>query len=306
MISLKRFRPSIVTLLFILASTFFITPHVSGQGARTEEILRNIISGGKVPQEAPAAEQGESQSKKETVHAGKDAADRDLSAAQPKRKSDRKGAGSADEALYNTGVDFYNSQLYEAAVKSFGELKSKHPQSQRLHSAMIYSGKAHMRLREYGKALDDLSAVPAESGEYQASLFQQGEAKLGLGNRTEAITLFYRVATQFPQLPLADDALIRASQVFLEERKGRQALDAAVKVIRYYGDRETVDDAYFMIGQVYEKDPEVRDVEVSRKVYRVFIRKAEAHEKYFDGSPLLRRVKRELKALENRYFRYEK
>ncbi len=196
--------------------------------------------------------------------------------------------------------------MYEQAIQSFTDIKSNHPQSPQMHAAILYSGKARLRLRDYKKAMDDFRAIPAESGEFPASLFYQGEASMGLGKTTEAITLYHRVAGQFPQTALADDSLIRASSVFLESGKGHQALESAVSVIRRYPDRDTLDDAYFMIAQVYEKDQKLRDVEVSRKVYRAFIRKADAGEDVFKNSPLLRRVRRELRLLENRYFRYEK
>lgn len=302
----KCFKPAAAAAAIIILTIPLFNASLSGNGNPTEEIIRNIISGSKIRQETPPPKADTQAAKQDAIPPEVVSADPPKDAALPKKKTDIKGTGSAEEALYKTGIDFFNSEMYEAAVKSFSELKSRHPQSQQIHSAMIYSGKARMRLRDYTKALEDLAVVTAESGEYPASLFYQGESQMGLGKRTEAITLFYRVATQFSQTPLADDSLIRASQVFLEERKGRQALESAVKIVRYYGDRETIDDAYFMIGQVYEKDPVMRDVEVSRKIYRVFIRKAEAGEKHFSNSPLLRRVKRELKTLESRYFRYEK
>ncbi|HPA72527.1 MAG TPA: outer membrane protein assembly factor BamD [Spirochaetota bacterium] len=305
---MDRFNPIISSLLAMLSSIILLTPPVTGQGARTEEILKTIISGGKVPQEPLPVNADPISTRKRTISRGSERITSEGNASPGKKSTAKKqaGAGTADDALYRTGVDFFNSGMYEAAVKSFAELKSKHPQSAQLHSAMIYSGKANMRLRDYKKAIDDMSVVPTESGEYPASLFHQAEARLGMGNRADAIALFSRVAVQFPQTALADDSLIRAGQVYLDDGKGRQALDSAVRVIRHYGDRETVDDAYFLVGQVYEKDPEVRDVEVSRKVYKVFIGKAESGEKHFDKSPLLRRVKRELRELESRYFRYEK
>lgn len=223
-----------------------------------------------------------------------------------KKKSTAKGQASADEALYKSGIDFFNANLFEASIKSFEELKSKHKESPRLHSALIYSGKAYMRLGNFSKASEELSAVPSESGEYPASLYHLADAQIGLGKKDDAIATLYRLSTQYPQTSLADDALIQLSRIFLQEQKGHQALEAAVKVIRHYGDRETIDDAYFMIGQIYEKDPVLRDVEVSRKIYRIFIQKADDGEKHFADSPLLRRVKRELKSLEKRYFRHER
>lgn len=225
--------------------------------------------------------------------------------AEKKKKTDMKGRTTIDEALYKAGIDYFNANLFAESIKSFEELKSKYSDSPRLQSALTYMGKAYMRLGDFSKAVEILTTVSPESGEYPASLFYLAESQISIGKRDDAISNLYRLSIQYPQTSFADDALLRLSQIFLEEQKGHQSLEAAVKIIQIYPDRETIDDAYFMIGQIYEKDPTLRDFEISRKIYRIFLQKAKAGEKFFCNSPLKKRVARELRLLEKRYFRHE-
>lgn len=213
---------------------------------------------------------------------------------------------SSDEVLYKTGIQFYESEMYEAAIKNFNDLKSKYPQSQYTQNGAIWAGKANLQLRKFKNAVQDFSSIDEQSGEYPESQFYIGESYLRMGKRTDSVNYFYRVAMQFPKYELADDALIKLGSIYLQDGKGSLALKSAARVIRLYGTESNVDDAYYLIAKVYEKDPVLRDVEISRKVYKIFIDKAGKNESHFKDSPLLRRVKRDLRNIERTFFRYER
>ncbi len=232
------------------------------------------------------------------------AGDEKAAADKAKKKLDTKSP-SADEVLYKTGIELYNSEYYEAALKSFGELKSKFPESSFGKNAAIWSGRTNLQMRKYSEAVTQFSSVNPESGEYPASLYYLGETYRRMGQTVESINTFYRLSAQYPKYELADDALIRLGEIYLADKKGDLALNAATKVIRNYSDRNTIDEAYYLIGRIYEKDPTLKDMETSRKFYRLFIQKAAASEPHFKDSPLLRRVKKDLKRLESTHFRHE-
>ncbi len=226
---------------------------------------------------------------------------------QKKEKRDKETAGplQPDEMFYRAGIAFYNTEMYEAAGKKFSEMRSKYPDSQFAQSAIVWSGKVNMKLNKYDKAIGDFSSVSEESGEYPASLFHLGETYLKAGNPAGAINSFYKLSSQFPQYELADEALIRLGMIYLNEQKGTLALDAAAKVIKFYGTKNKVPDAYYLIGKVYERDQVLRDIETARKIYKIFLKKADQSPQ-FKNSPLLIRVKRDLKYIESNYFRYER
>jgi TolA-binding protein len=212
---------------------------------------------------------------------------------------------SEEQALFKTGVDFYNTGLYDHSLKKFQDLSTKFPQGTFKDSARFWMGRIYLKQYKYDDAIREFSALTAESGDYPAALYYTGEGFLMKGNQISAIEYFQRVQAQFPAHELADKALLSAGRLYLTQQKGSQALDAAVKIIKYYKDRDTVDDAYYLMGKVYEKDPRLKDIETARKVYRQFIKKGEADPR-FGKSPLKMRVQEDLQRIDNMYFKLEK
>ena len=121
-----------------------------------------------------------------------------------------------------------------------------------------------------------LNTINQESGEYPSALFFSGEIYLKKGDETGAIEYFYKVASLFHEHELADDSLIAISTIYLKNNKGNQALEAAIKVIKNYEKRETIDDAYFLMAQVFEKDAMLKDFGIARRIYKIFIKKADS------------------------------
>jgi len=286
----------------ILCIAVLVLPAFPQENPSTEQIIQSILQSDVSPKNSARKE---NTNPDDTIPSGSNEAS-PFPGSEGTNSKKSMTSPSADEVLYKTGIQFYETEMYEAAIKNFQELKSKYPQSQFSQNGAIWSGKANLQLRKFSKAIQDFSSIDQQSGEYPASLFYVGESYLRMGKRTDSVQYFYRVATQFPKYELADDALIKLGTIYLQDRKGSLALKAAARVIRLYGTDSNIDDAYYLIAQVYEKDPVLRDVEISRKVYKTFIEKAGNNESHFKNSPLLRRVKRDLRHIERTFFRYER
>ena len=287
----------------ILCIGAIVLPALSQERPSTEQIIESILQSESTPKNSVPRDNS---TRNDTVPSGNE--NPQFPGSEDTGENSKKSMTSpaADEVLYKTGIQFYESEMYEAAIKNFNDLKSKYPQSQFTQNGAIWSGKANLQLRKFSTAIQNFSSIDQQSGEYPASLFYVGESYLRMGKRADSVNYFYRVATQFPKYELAVDALIKLGTIYLQDRKGSLALKAAARVIRLYGDDSNIDDAYYLIAQVYEKDPVLRDVEISRKVYKTFIEKAGNNESHFKNSPLLKRVKRDLRHIERTFFRYER
>jgi len=137
-------------------------------------------------------------------------------------------------------------------------------------------------------------------------LYFKSEAYRYKGDPINAIEHYQKLSSSYPDHELADNAILSSGKIYLNSGKGYQALESAIRIIRYYKDRETVDDAYYLIAKIYEKDPILKDLEMSRKFYKTFIRKYEQNLKHFSDSPLISAVKNDLSHLETTYFKFEK
>jgi TolA-binding protein len=207
-----------------------------------------------------------------------------------------------DQVLLRTGIDLYNSSLYDNARETFQELLDTYPSSQFRDSAHVWLGKIAMRQNRYQEARENFGRVPEQSGEYPSAQFHTAETLARTGQLIEAIGLYRLVASRFPDHELADNALLATGRLYRRQKKGNQSLMALLQLIRYYGDRETVDDAYYLLGRLFESDPRLKDLERARRFYRIFIKKADGGETHFKSSPLLPRVRRDLRHLESTHF----
>ena len=285
------------TTALLLACAFALLWAAPGAaaGEQTEAIIKSIIEGKSA--EAPAAEKKAPPTEKKAP----------VNATVKKEKSESPQAPPPDELLLKTGIQLYGAGMTEAALARFRELKTKYPQSQFKDSASVWSGRIYYNANKLPEAVKEFTSVGEESGEYPAAVYHLAETHYRAGNTAAAIEHFYKVASQFPEHERADDAQLFCATIFLNEMKGAQALDAAVKIIRFYPDRETVDDAYYLIGKVYERDPTLRDMEIARRVYKSFLKKAnEEKTAPFANSPLKVRVERDLRAIEATYFKMER
>ena len=210
-----------------------------------------------------------------------------------------------DEVLLKTGIQFYESGLFDHALSRFEDLIKNYPSSPFVNNARMWTGKIHLRKYKYDDAIKQFDDIKEQSGEYPASLFYKAEVYKYKNDLISAIDFYQKVSSSYPEHELADKAIINSGKLYLNSGKGYQALEAAIRIIRYYKDRDTIDDAYYLIAKVYEKDPALKDMEVTRKFYKIFIKKAEQNQKHFADSPLLETVKKDLKHIEKTFFKFE-
>jgi TolA-binding protein len=283
---------------------------------QTEDIINTILSD----------DQGETKAVegvKPVTPGGTDAGKKEMAAPPEEKKAspdasvtkDKKSASVKEETaprvtgdeqmLLKTGTDFYNNGMYEHSLKKFQELAAKYPQGIYRDTARFWTGMINMKRYRYDDAIREFSAIAPESFDYPASLYYIGESYQMKGDQVTSIEYYQKVYAQFPAHRLADKALLNIGKLFLDQKKGGQALDSAVKLIKGYKDRDTIDDAYYLLGKVYEKDPQHRDIETARKIYRQFIKKGETDDR-FGKSPLKKRVEDDLRRIESIYFKMER
>jgi len=211
-----------------------------------------------------------------------------------------------DEVLLKTGIQLYESGLLDHSLVRFTDLIKNYPASPFLSSARMFAGKIYLKKYQYNEAIKQLDEINEKSGEYQAALFYKAEAYRYKGDPINAIEHYQKLSSSYPEHELADDAILNAGKLYLNSSKGYQALESAIKIIRYYKDKDTVDDAFYLIAKIYEKDPLLKDMETSRKFYKIFLQKSEQNQKHFADSPLIPAVRKDIEHLEKTYFKFEK
>ncbi|MGL4370158.1 MAG: tetratricopeptide repeat protein [Spirochaetota bacterium] len=254
----------------------------------------------------PAAAKAENEAappKAVTAAAKKKTAPKKGNTAAKKKGGEIPPAAGADKVLLDTGINLLDAGNDPAAIEKFRQLKEKYPAGNYSDLASIWLAKAYLKQGKYREAAAEAEGIAEDSGEYPAAVFLAGQIYRTQKNNDKALDAFYRVSSRFPGHDLADNALIETGKIYLSMKNGSQALSSASIVVRSYPDRETLPDAYYLIGMVLEKDPAMRDIEKARLVLRKFVYRAETEKAdSFAKSPLLDRVKRELLYLDRNFF----
>ena len=270
----------------------FSTPLISGDLKELEEIISTIL-----------------ENRIETEQVRKESTIKKPKEEKKKKKEEQSkllSAPTPDETLFKSGVQFFEARLYENAEKKFKELKTKYQGSEYRDSACIWTAKIYIKSGKFNKAITELKTISENSGEYPSALFHIGEIKTKQGKSADAIGALYRVASLFPDHELADDALIILGRLYLNNDKGNQAIESVIRVIKRYNNRETLDDAFFLLGKIFERDSNLKDFGIARKIYKIFLKKAEDEKApFYFNSPLKERIKNDLKYLEASYFKLE-
>ena len=214
-------------------------------------------------------------------------------------------AASNDAVLFKTAIGMFNSGNYDNAAKAFEDIIRENSQSPHADSAKIYRGKIYIKKHEYRKAITELSSITEESGEYPIARYDTAFCLNANGDMVGAISCYQTIAYRFPDHELADDALLQSGILLSKNGKGNEAIAAFLQLSRQYKNRETIDDALYFMGKVFESDPALRDIERARDIYKLFLKKSEQGEQYFKESPLKDRVAKDLKRIEETYFRIQ-
>ena len=287
--------------LFLIVGLFFLySTSYSKDYRAAEEIIKNILSGGNDTSSENTEEPGEVQdSRIEGRETG------GITGATGERGRPTQSAGR-DALMLKTGTQLYNSGLPERSLTVFNDLIREFPNSPFADNARVWAGRISIDLNNYDEALNYFRGVNSNSGEFPASLYYTAEAFRYKGDLDRSIETFKRLYNSYPENEFADKAMLISGRLYLQNGKGYQALESVIGIIRNYSNRDTVDDAYYLMAKIYERDPVLKDIETARRIYRAFLRKAEDGDPFFKDSPLITAVKRDLDRLEHAYFRLER
>lgn len=292
-----------IILLIIILS---ITSGYAKDYNKTEEIINNIL---KEETSSSSSDNKNSQTKQnvtEETNTSKETEGEKTPSETEEETAGKTAMSGSDEVLLKTGIQLFESGMYDHSLLKFSDIKKNYPSSKFIDSARMWSGKIYIRKYDYDNAIKEFDTISDKSGEYPAALYYKGESFRIKGDTVSAIENYQKVSSTYPDNELADNSILITGKLFLSSGKGFQSLESALKIIRNYKDSESIDDAYYLIAKIYEKDPMLKDIEMSRKFYRVFLKKADAGQKYFADSPLKNVVIKDLEHLDKTYFRLDR
>ncbi len=292
-----------LTFILIVAGTGII---YAKDYHKTREMIDTILT-----EESDAAEAELKEKEKQQLQQEGDKTGENTENGQEKKDdagtmNDKNKMSGKDASVYKSALQLYENGFYDAALVKFNDIIKNYPDSKFIDFSRICAGRIYIKQYKYDEAIKEFDSIKETSGEYPSSLYYKAEAFRYKGDKVSSIEFYQKFASEYPQDKLAPNSILNAGKLYMNNKQGAQALEAAIKLIKEYPDRDTIDDAYYLIAKIYEKDPALKDVETARKYYKLFLKKAANNEKYFFDSPLLPAIKRDLEHLEKTHFRSER
>ena len=121
------------------------------------------------------------------------------------------------QALYDNGMNLFNTRQYQAAHKSFSDFTKAYPKHQLTSNAWFWQGECNYQMKNYaGAALayENVIAGFPNSSKAPASYLKQGMSFLQLGKKAAAKQRLRELTKKFPKAPEA----ARAKQVIKENQ----------------------------------------------------------------------------------------
>ena len=121
------------------------------------------------------------------------------------------------QALYDNGMDLFNTRQYQAALKSFSDFTKTYPKHQLTSNSWFWQGECNYQMRNYAAAAlayENVIAGFPNSVKAPASYLKQGMAFLQLGKKAAAKQRLRELTKKFPKAPEAS----RAKQIIKQNK----------------------------------------------------------------------------------------
>jgi len=121
------------------------------------------------------------------------------------------------QALYDNGMDLFNTRQYQAALKSFSDFTKTYPKHQLTSNSWFWQGECNYQMKNYAAAAlayENVIAGFPNSVKAPASYLKQGMAFLQLGKKAAAKQRLRELTKKFPKAPEAS----RAKQIIKQNK----------------------------------------------------------------------------------------
>ena len=121
------------------------------------------------------------------------------------------------QALYDNGMDLFNTRQYQAALKSFSDFTKTYPKHQLTSNSWFWQGECNYQMKNYAAAAlayENVIAGFPNSVKAPASYLKQGMAFLQLGKKAAAKQRLRELTKKFPKAPESS----RAKQIIKQNK----------------------------------------------------------------------------------------
>ncbi|MBM4319847.1 MAG: tetratricopeptide repeat protein, partial [Deltaproteobacteria bacterium] len=161
---------------------------------------------------------------------------------------------TADERI-RRGQAFYERDRHALALEELERVLVPSTAKAGRCQARFLRGHTHFKSRRYAPAVDELQhyfdeGCPAAGDEVQKAraLYYAGRSAARSGRSALAVGFFERLARELPRSNLADDALLLASEVLVDQGQPKKAAAALQKIVEHVAHGDMLEEAWFRLA----------------------------------------------------------
>lgn len=167
--------------------------------------------------------------------------------------------------IYRNGKMFYDSGIYDEAIKRFGIIVTKYPQDPNAGPAgdrildALNKGGDYENIETWARKLKKADAFKSQDQQNRLdklivdSIGKSGDKYADAGKFEQAAGFYLRVPKEFPNNPGAPEKMMNAGVMYEKAKMPERAADVYLQLADQYPNKPNADKAAFAAGVVYDK-----------------------------------------------------
>jgi TolA-binding protein len=167
--------------------------------------------------------------------------------------------------IYRNGKMFYDSGIYDEAIKRFGVIVTKYPNDPNAGPAgdrildALNKGGDFENIEEWARKLKKADAFKTPQQQQRldglivASIGKSGDKYAEAGKFEKAAGFYLRIPKEFPENPAAVEKMMNAGVMYEKAKMPERAADVYLQLAEQYPKAPQADKAAFAAGVVYDK-----------------------------------------------------
>ncbi|WP_437203038.1 tetratricopeptide repeat protein [Planctomicrobium sp. SH664] len=177
------------------------------------------------------------------------AGNREGAVAVYQRAAERAGNPRAAESLFNVGAKFFDDEKFADAAATFQQIPERFPQSSLAPLAALNAGYARFRSDQFSEAIEQFEKAAQDPTQQAAARFWIGLSQKALGNYAEASRTFATSWQSQPDQPYGERLTLQWGDSELRQGNPEQAVDLFLRVVSRWPQGELADDALHAAGE---------------------------------------------------------
>ncbi|MDD5066345.1 MAG: tetratricopeptide repeat protein [bacterium] len=208
---------------------------------------------------------------------------------------------SEEDQLFQTAKGLFQEGNYRESEDIFIDLLQRFPDTKLKFETTYYlaelklnTGRLDEAMMYYSKIIQDYP-----DSDYAAPAYYRiGYIYFRNNDYTNSLKFLSLLGQKYGNKPVAPESYLLKAKVYIALRQYRNAITACETIIKKYPNSNSMDDAYFSLADLYQTEPEIRDMEKARDNFQKVV------DQYPD-SPYCEQARQKVRFIKENFLEYK-